>query len=166
MPITYSSVTTLAHTNVDALGSDGFAGTGSFDNTSDNYDDVIVSGQIDTGGTVTAEESVIIYLVPFMVDNAGTGEFGDGVVNAGYAGSDSSLDGTTATTQDVKWENMTPAKIVTIQNTNKPHEFVFSVRGVLGYIPTSFGLVIHNDTSNALGSDHDFECTGLTFSSS
>lgn len=152
----YGSTTTITAA-VEGLASDTNLLTGIessvIDNTSDGFDDIILSGKVRAGTSPTASRQIEVWAVAWN-SNAWPDEF------------DGTTSGETITSADIKAAICKPVAIMATSNTtDRTYHFTgVSAKQVFGgVLPSKFVLFITHNTGvnlNATAGNHEFRYQG------
>lgn len=132
------------------------------DNTSNKYNDVIVTGQITTGTSPTTGKTIAVYLYAPLKVTSGTSTYP-------VAGSTALTGSDAAATFDAEQRSggLRLMQTVSINSTSdRAYSFRFSIANTLGYVPLKWGLWIVHDTGvnlNATSGNHWFHYTGIKY---
>jgi hypothetical protein len=127
------------------------------DNTTNLFDDVLVSGYITTGTTPTANKviEVWVYAAP---------EQSSPVYPASMTGSDAAY---TFSSEYVKWTGCRLGATLLVPNTSDTaYWFKFNIAGLYGFVPPFWGIFVVHDTVASLNStagNHVVKYLGITY---
>lgn len=164
--ITYGSDVALGVTDwATTLLTQEWATSALFDNSTSQFDDVLVGGIIEgdtVTGVIAAGESFDIYIVGRY--SAGANDFGGGI--------DALLGVSVEEVEDVDFVKANLKLLVSIQvEPTAPdvdqgyHWGPISVEQFFGRMPQFFMLLLHNNTGASLGASSDVNTVGITYTS-
>lgn len=155
------TLSTLAVTSLNSLGTDAWACSAEFDNSSNLYHDVMVGGVIDMGASMTNGETIDIFVV---ARHSATNTDVGGAIDTQMTIADAAqTEGTDFTEENVYYF----ATVTCDAAGDGQHWGPLSVSTVFGGIapPQYFGLLFHNNSANSLSaSGHSVDTIGLKYS--
>lgn len=129
------------------------------DNTSPNYLDFIVNGQITLGTSPTASKQINVYVFAPLKVASSTFTYPQATTTA-LTGSDAA-----ATFEIEQLGNLFIARSTTnVATSNRPYSFAFSILSVCGFVPLKWGLFVTHNTAvnlNSTAGNHWFHWTGI-----
>lgn len=131
----------------------------SVDNTTNLYDDCLVSGKITVGTSPTANKSVEVWVYSNTSDTPTYPDVFDGTDSA-----------ETVTSDGVKFGCLKLLKTFTTESTSdRAYEFANeSVAALFGFVPKFWGLFVTHDTGvnlNSTSGNHSFSYVGCQYQS-
>lgn len=160
---TYATTAACTVTNIESLTADAWASATQVDNTSNNYVDVLVGGVMVTSATPVAGDTINIYVAATYSDT--DTDVGGAVDTTGAIGTATEV--LTETTEFIK-ENLTLLAVVTADTTSAEqyHFGPISVASAFGGVmPRKWTIIVHNNTTETMGTGNTIDYTGITYTS-
>jgi hypothetical protein len=160
---TYAATAACTVTNIESLTSGAYASTTQVSNTSTNYIDVLVGGVVVTSATPVAGDTIDIYIVATYSDT--DTDVGGAVDTTGAIGTATEV--LTETTEFIT-ENTTLLAVVVADTTSAEqyHWGPVSIASAFGgTMPRKWTIIVHNNTTETMGTGNTIDYTGVTYTS-